>query len=354
MNHSTVLQQPPAKGRDATLDVLKGLGIIAMVLGHSGVPFSNFIYLFHMALFFMASGYVWNDKKVADLSSLGKSILSRMRGLWLPYTIANGCFTLLNNLFVTVGIYTPDRRMTLPQMAINLFKNLLMAGDTQMGGASWFLRSLFFVSVGHLLLRYIVVRWKHGKILFGAVTAIIVVCAEVINRTSVKLPMTIHSCFCGYTAFLLGMLINKLKLKERVGKYLPLAAPVGFGILLLLNPLDNIGMGSGNISSLPFFLAASLSGWFFVWGVSSLLKGPVARFLIYCSKNSIWIVMLHFIAFKPVAWLYLTVTGRDLSGMSDFPVHGAPGLWVAYAVAGTVLPLLMCFGVQKVLALRKK
>lgn len=46
-----------AKQRDTVLDAMRGIGIVLMVVGHSGFGGSDFIYLFHMALFFMLSGY---------------------------------------------------------------------------------------------------------------------------------------------------------------------------------------------------------------------------------------------------------------------------------------------------------
>ena len=45
-----------AKQRDPVIDSMRGIGIVLMVLGHSGFPGTDFIYLFHMALFFMLSG----------------------------------------------------------------------------------------------------------------------------------------------------------------------------------------------------------------------------------------------------------------------------------------------------------
>lgn len=49
--------------RDKTIDVLKGIGIILVVIGHSGCPnlLKDFIYSFHMPLFFIASGYFFNE-----------------------------------------------------------------------------------------------------------------------------------------------------------------------------------------------------------------------------------------------------------------------------------------------------
>ena len=48
-----------ARKRDTVLSVSKGIAIILMVAGHAEAPelVTNFIYTFHMPLFFMAAGY---------------------------------------------------------------------------------------------------------------------------------------------------------------------------------------------------------------------------------------------------------------------------------------------------------
>ena len=328
--------------RDKTLDVLKGIGIILMVVGHSGSPCTNFIYLFHMALFFVASGYVWNDKKVKDFTALKQGLLARVRGLWLPYTVGNGIFTLLNNGFVQLGLYPEELRMTTKQMVVNLAKNLLFAGDTRFGGASWFLRTLFIVSVGHLLVRYVVCRMKHGRVAFGVVVALTLIGAEVINQTHWKFPMGAETVFCGYAAFLFGMLMRRWQFPQRLGKYQWIAAPAAFVVLFLLGRFDNVGLGAGNIgSNLLFFVAVTLSGWVLTWGVSSLARGAVADALAYCGRHTMWVVMVHFLSFKPVAYIYLRIVGGDMSGLSAFPAYTAKGLWIAYSIVGILLPLAL-------------
>lgn len=44
--------------------IVKGIGIILMVIGHASSPFHDFIYLFHMPLFFMISGFFFNPEKI--------------------------------------------------------------------------------------------------------------------------------------------------------------------------------------------------------------------------------------------------------------------------------------------------
>lgn len=48
--------------RDSCIDIIKGLGISFMVAGHCGSPITKFITLFHMAIFFVASGYCYKEK----------------------------------------------------------------------------------------------------------------------------------------------------------------------------------------------------------------------------------------------------------------------------------------------------
>lgn len=39
--------------RDTNIDIIKGIGITLMVLGHSQFPLTHFIYLFHMPIFLL-------------------------------------------------------------------------------------------------------------------------------------------------------------------------------------------------------------------------------------------------------------------------------------------------------------
>ena len=45
------------KARSLYWDIVKGWGIIAIVLGHTGYFAGAFVYLFHLALFFFITGY---------------------------------------------------------------------------------------------------------------------------------------------------------------------------------------------------------------------------------------------------------------------------------------------------------
>ena len=56
--------------RNNYISIAKAIGIILMVAGHSGCPalINNFLYLFHMPLFFVCSGYFYQD--IRDITKL--------------------------------------------------------------------------------------------------------------------------------------------------------------------------------------------------------------------------------------------------------------------------------------------
>lgn len=133
-----------------------------MVAGHSGTPFTKFIYLFHMAIFFMASGFFYKSKLSDSINGVIVSIIKKFKQLWFPFFIWNTIFTLFNNIFIRINIYTDNPKllnyiqgpyirtheyMNWKDMLVNIVKGAFFGGATQMGGAFWFLRILFMVSV---------------------------------------------------------------------------------------------------------------------------------------------------------------------------------------------------------------
>ena len=67
------------------LDIAKGVAIILMVLGHTSIPdqLSNFIFAFHMPLFFIASGWCTDWTK----DNYGAFVLKKMRTLGIPFLV---------------------------------------------------------------------------------------------------------------------------------------------------------------------------------------------------------------------------------------------------------------------------
>lgn len=81
------------KKRLEWLDMAKGIAIILMVLGHTSIPdrLSNFIFAFHMPLFFIASGWCTNWAK----ENYGVFVLKKLRTLGIPFLVYSICVILI-------------------------------------------------------------------------------------------------------------------------------------------------------------------------------------------------------------------------------------------------------------------
>lgn len=122
--------------RDIHIDFIKAVGIVLMVAVHGGIAakVSNFIGLFHMAIFFMASGYLYNSNSNKDVQALRNYIIKKIRKLYLPYFLINTLFIILNNLFVMIHFLDESQYMSIGETAISILKCSLMLKGTDLGG----------------------------------------------------------------------------------------------------------------------------------------------------------------------------------------------------------------------------
>ncbi len=108
MTHRISYQEKPLVQRDDKWDMVKGIGIIFMVLGHSGIPCSihDFIYLFHMGLFFFVSGYFLklpkNYEEIKWHQDYYLFVKKKLKALWLPFVEYGLFFLALHNVFYDI------------------------------------------------------------------------------------------------------------------------------------------------------------------------------------------------------------------------------------------------------------
>ena len=74
--------QLPPSDRLTFIDILKGIGIVFLIMGHMGFgnDFDFYIHGFHMPLFFFVSGYLFNIKR-----TFCEVISRKFKALIIPY-----------------------------------------------------------------------------------------------------------------------------------------------------------------------------------------------------------------------------------------------------------------------------
>ena len=142
------------KQRIEWIDTIKGVGIILVLIGHCNIPNINqYIYLFHMPLFYIISGYCWNVDKNRNLP-FKDFFNKKFNSYIIPYLKNAGiCFLIfgLGTNIIRLGLGSDYCR----QLGKYLFGILLYSrGTTEwLPNCSpiWFLTALFFAEVFFLL-----------------------------------------------------------------------------------------------------------------------------------------------------------------------------------------------------------
>ena len=123
-------------------NLVKGIGIILVVIGHAcnssvGTPVSNYIYLFHLPLFFFVSGYLYNEEKYGD--NPYANIASRLKSSWIKYVLIYWVLILLHNLLLRLNMLEESARFySKTDMLSEMANAVLGMGHEMMGGTLWF------------------------------------------------------------------------------------------------------------------------------------------------------------------------------------------------------------------------
>lgn len=127
-------------------DIYKGLLMVLVVIGHSTGMFNQYIYQFHMAAFFVISGYTSRlDKK-----SFFHMVVDKSYRIMLPFFFlgisGDVVFYISDRLNILDRVSTTIYSVSLQQAIQELFsKNLMIYCDWL--GALWFLPVLFFATI---------------------------------------------------------------------------------------------------------------------------------------------------------------------------------------------------------------
>ena len=340
--------------RYKVIDVIKGYGICLMVCGHSGAPFTNWIYLFHMALFFIASGYLWNERNAETKKNVVQYVKRKVKSLWLPFVLINVFFTVTQNFFLKIGIYSTDAGASvLPVISLDtsatikkVIGNIIFSGGSQLAGATWFLRSLFCITIINAIITYLLKDIISKKRMLFIVIVVTAIGMQLVNNNVRPISLLLEkiglqSFFAGYFAYLIGMILRDTTSMRFVKRHVLVCFLLSGGGLFLLNFVGKIQLNVGHIENVAFFALSSLLGWILVYIVSINSKW-IASCVEYIGKHSVWILGLHFLSFKIVTMVYLMIVPESKVTLAAYPVvYENNMLWIAYTLVGIIAPLLV-------------
>lgn len=270
------------------IDAAKGIGIILVVAGHvpTTAPIKQFIYSFHMPLFFFLSGLVFKSGSLGLKSFIQK----KARSLLFPYV----CFAIITYLFwFTVERHLPfssssDVDPFTPFMGIflSIEDNYMMTYNP----AVWFLTALFLIEITFFLYT----KLAKGKFiaLFAVACGAIGYCGSLLLDGS--LPWNADVVFTAIAFYALGYC-----LKNWLTQHKPKRTVIACILLFLTTAYIQsynirIDMRANDYGNALIFYLASLLGIAGTIYLSHRLKQ--IAFLTYLGRNSIVILLLQFVA----------------------------------------------------------
>lgn len=346
--------------RDCRMDIVKGIAITLMVIGHTAFPFKSFIYLFHMAVFFMVSGYLHNLSYSDSIQDVVKFIKKKLYTLWFPFFLGNAIYSILHNFFILINVYTNNESFlgysdnqycrlsqywTIEDILINIIKGVFFAGDTQLGGAFWFLKILFGLSILYVSIGFILAKIckDYINMIQSIISILLLFIGYYLGLKNVNLfsIQIIFSCYC---LFHMGVLLRYATGKYIYGMRCHLIFLVtAFGTLCILNNLGEISLGNNFYPNPLFLLIASLAGWMLLFEISYFLEKceMIKRIFVCLGRSTLSILMLHFLCFKIVSYMGVIYENKPRYLVAAFPVlYNDKWWWCAYAFIGLVVPVL--------------
>lgn len=344
-----------------TISICKGIAIILMVMGHAEPPtlISNFIYIFHMPLFFITAGYFFSRKYVDDPWQFCSK---RFRGLYIPFLKWSLMFLLLHNLWFELGILNEQYGnwtggVTHPYTARQFFQRLFMivtsmsGYDEFMAGAFWFFRGLLVASLLFLILYKIIdsrFKWSSAKI-----AAVICLSALAFNAYRLGFGFRIQTIpngglreVWGLFFFGVGVLYRRFETVIGTRRWVALLC---LGVMVLGASRHWCGMNNNgqlrDLLTLPLTGVAGFLATRHLAGMIAAAGGAAARCLAYIGNNTLYVFVFHIISFKLVSlvkiWWYSLDPAQIGCHMVIHYNNHEDLFWLLYTVAGTAVPLLV-------------
>lgn len=326
--------------RDISLDFLRGMGMILVVLGHTASVYTDFIYLFHVPLFFIVSGVLFRHT-----DSMRMDIYKKWKRLYLPNLKYGLLFLALHNVFVSVGFYDSERYYGLIDFLKSAVK-VVCWGNEQLGGAMWFLRSLFFAYC--LWLAYTLCKSNLQKVVFAIIVVCLGWCVTYEDMFfSVRTLVTIPCIIFPYILIGEGKIILHINSLLDSRKWYPsISLLVSMVILLLLARFISVDLAYLKLPNPLLYYITPVVGLFLLLSINHFLQGRwLQKAIVYVGKHSIPILALHFLCFKLFTFLLNICCGQDFS-LLDFPMPSLPEkvlLPLIYTLIGTGIPLCIDF-----------
>lgn len=263
------------------LDSLRGFAIILVLIGHihTYLPIwlVKYIYGFHMPLFFLISGYIFNEKHFRETFS------DYLKTLTIKYISPYFVLTLINLIIETLKMIIL-KKFSWQQFIKYIWGIIISRGTTEwMPCCSplWFLTCMFIT----MILFWMVNQWDKKWVHHILVATFLIIGSALYFLKIPKLPWNIDTAcmalFFVYAGYLLRKneyrIFEHFKFEKRLFVYL-LMFVIG-SLAIVFNPVPNVSMDDAVYGNVVAFLIGGI--------MISIVILECFKFLDNCKRNRI-------------------------------------------------------------------
>lgn len=272
--------------RDDFIDAVKGIGILFVILGHTfGIPeiIYNIMYSFHMPLFFIIAGYLYDENKY-NSCNLKKVALKKAKSYLVPYYSFAGI-----NLILTIvwNVTIKQIPVTIANIKLYIAGILYCYADMEhMPNCSpiWFLMCLFISS----LIFWAIIKYCTKTVMLISVGLMLL--SYGLSFLTIRLPLNISTACMGVFFMYIGLCIKKYDvLKRRCFVVLAI-----FGMIAAIINGGQVGMNENTYGNLFLFLVSAIILSLFVMYVCKKVNIIKNNFFIWLGKNTLPIIGLNY------------------------------------------------------------
>lgn len=344
-------------------DIFKGIVIFLMVFAHTPTMCTKYIYTFHMVAFFFISGFTqdFNKKNFANY------VTGKFKSIMIPFLKYNIIFFALIYSLKLVNLFPIFYTEVYDFEKIKNFCRYLWTSD--LAGATWFLIILFLGTISAKLLNDIA-KEKFKKNIEEKkliISFILFVCGFFLyNRSAVTIVFCIDLIPLAVFFIELG---NYLKLRsDKISKKIKYIFGIGIILIDLYFLIINfkfVSLASRQFPNILIFLILSFAGILVIYIVSKLIEKLVktkfkwvVNAIEYLGKNTLYILIFHFIGFRLMFVILYLFNVVDISQLSHLtPQYQNFGLCLLTTVFAIVFSLAMAqlikLGEKKILRKKK-
>lgn len=331
------------------MDVYKGILIFLVVIGHATGKYNSWIYQFHMAGFFFASGFLSNLEKKSDLSVIMKKVLT----ILLPFITLGIAGAGVNAFINHAGYYEflfGTSYLGFKTTLIRMF--FYNEGYVQYWGTFWFLIVLFNVELFHIMIFQL--NGKKINFVYLLFCLVLFGLGYLFVQYEIKFRWLFDLVCIAQFYYATGLILKKINIKDYLCTEKKLGGIIVFCVAILVAIWGKMNGITVDFPSRKFnyifgeYIVA-ISSVYIIYFISRILSEHTKitkNIITMFGRNSLGIMVLHFIFFKIfMVWLYITkradaiqiinvILPNDLSDIYWFPMF-------LFSIAGSLVVWLI-------------